>query len=72
MRRSSANVKKSSHNNFAKLRLLPKSNGLGCGVKLILAPHGIIEAINVEPCGFLPRKNVHLIATPFIQTRHNR
>jgi hypothetical protein len=65
-RRSSVDV--GTCNNFAKVRLLPKSNGLGCGAKLILAPHGIIEAINVERCGLLPRKNVHLMATPVIQT----
>jgi hypothetical protein len=67
MRRRSANVKR-SRNNFANLRLLPRSKGLGCGAKLILAPHGIIEAINVERCGLLPRKNVHLMTTPVIQT----
>ena len=67
MRRRSADVKR-SHNNFAKLRLLPKNNDLGCGAKLILVPHGIIEAINVERRELLPRKNVHLMATPVIQT----
>ena len=67
MRRRSGDVE-GSRKNFANLRLLPRSNGLGCGAKLILAPHGIIEAINVEQGGLLPQKNLDLMATPVIQT----
>jgi hypothetical protein len=47
-RKRIADVNKGTRNNFAKVRLMPRSDGLGCGAKLILAPHGIIEAINVE------------------------